>query len=206
MEKDFLYLAAFKIGTRSLGPGYRSVLWVQGCPFSCKGCIAPDWTKPGGTPYSIEEVVNLVLADPLIEGLTISGGEPMLQAAVLYKLLKILKQSRKEFNVICFTGFLYKNLIQKPPNPIVPKFLEEIDVLIDGPYIEKLNDNIGLRGSANQKIYYLTDKLSQEDFNHMPRKIEISLEEGEAFIIGIPPKHFSPAWDQAMVNVQGVSK
>jgi len=202
MIKDcLLHLAAKKIGTFSLGPGYRAVIWVQGCPFHCKGCISPEWIRPGGIETDIEEIARLIIEEPQIDGLTISGGEPMMQASPLYHLIKLLRESRTNLNVICFTGFRYQDLIKTPPSPMVINFLDEIDVLIDGPYIASKNDNNGLRGSSNQKIYYLSDKLIDFDFNLNPRKIEIDLYDGEAFIVGIPPKHFNPAWDQAMMSI-----
>jgi len=201
MKSNQLILAALKIGTHALGPGYRAVIWVQGCPFLCKGCISPEWIEPGGVETSIEEIARQILADSSIDGLTISGGEPMMQARPLYNLIKFLKKAKRDLNVICFTGYRYQDLMNKEPSPMVRKFLNEIDILIDGPYVAAKNDNMGLRGSSNQKVHYLSEALKEHDFDHNPRKIEIDLLEGEAFIIGIPPRHFTPAWDQAMVSI-----
>jgi anaerobic ribonucleoside-triphosphate reductase activating protein len=201
MKSNQLFLAALKIGTHALGPGYRAVIWVQGCPFHCKGCISPEWIEPGGVLTDIDEIARQILEQSSIDGLTISGGEPMMQASPLYKLLRILKKAKQDLNVICFTGFRYQDLMNTPPSPMVRNFLNEIDVLIDGPYIAVKNDNIGLRGSSNQTIHFLSDALKDQDFEHNPRKIEIDLYDGEAFIVGIPPKQFNPAWDQAMVSI-----
>ncbi len=125
----------------------------------------------------------------------------MMQASPLSKLIGILKKAKPKLNVICFTGYRYQDLMEKPPSPKVREFLNEIDVLIDGPYIAVKNDNIGLRGSSNQTFHFLSDALKGHDFENQPRKIEIDLFDGEAFIIGIPPRHFTPAWDQAMVSI-----
>ena len=125
----------------------------------------------------------------------------MMQASPLYSLLKILKSTKRELNVICFTGYRYKDLMEKPPSPRVRDFLNEIDVLIDGPYIASKNDNIGLRGSSNQTFHFLSDAMKGNDFENRPRKIEIDLYDGEAFIVGIPSRNFNPAWDQAMMSI-----
>ena len=130
----------------------------------------------------------------------------MLQASPLFYLCQKLKEVRSNFNIICFTGFLYKNLLKKPPSSMVNEFLGEIDVLIDGPYIERLNDNKGLRGSANQRIYYLSNKLISFGLENQSRKLEIDVTDGEAFIVGIPAIQFSPAWEVAMEEVQGVER
>jgi anaerobic ribonucleoside-triphosphate reductase activating protein len=201
MKSNHLFLAAMKIGTHALGPGYRAVIWVQGCPFQCKGCISPEWIKPGGSATDIEDIAHQILKVPSIEGLTLSGGEPMMQASSLYNLIKILKSTKRDLNVICFTGYRYKDLMEKHPSPRVREFLNEIDVLIDGPYIASKNDNIGLRGSSNQTIHFLSDAIKGYDFENRPRKIEIDLYDGEAFIVGIPSKNFNPAWDQAMMSI-----
>jgi len=200
-KNDFLYLAALKLGTYSLGPGYRAAIWVQGCPFHCKGCISPEWIVPGGVLTDIEDIAHRILDEPAIDGLTISGGEPMMQTSPLYRLTRVLKRAKRDFNVICFTGYRIQDLMNKPPSPRVRNFLNEIDVLIDGPYIAAKNDNIGLRGSSNQTIHFLSDALKEHDFEHNPRKIEIDLLDGEAFIVGIPPRQLNPAWDQAMVSI-----
>jgi anaerobic ribonucleoside-triphosphate reductase activating protein len=201
MKSDHLFLAAMKIGTHALGPGYRAVIWVQGCPFHCNGCISPQWIVPGGTETDISEIICKILEEPSLDGLTISGGEPMMQALPLYRLIRNLKKARRDFNVICFTGYRYQDLMKSPPSNMVGKLLKEIDVLIDGPYVASKNDNIGLRGSSNQTIHFLSEALKDQDFEHHPRKIEIDVYDGEAFIIGIPPRNFTPAWDQAMDRI-----
>jgi anaerobic ribonucleoside-triphosphate reductase activating protein len=201
MKSNQLFLAALKLGTHALGPGYRAVIWVQGCPFHCNGCISPEWIVPGGLLTDIDEIARRILDESDIEGITISGGEPMMQAYPLYKLLRILKKEKRDFNVICFTGYRFQDLKLKPPSRSVRNFLNEIDVLIDGPYVAAKNDNIGLRGSSNQTIHYLSEALKDHDFVNDSRKIEIDLYDGEAFIVGIPPRQLNPAWEQAMVSI-----
>ncbi len=187
-DSAFLNIAALCLSTQALGPGIRAAVWVQGCPFHCPGCIAPDWI-----PYKEARLVTPtklaaeLLSEPEVTGLTISGGEPMIQAICLSELVRIAR-SEKELDVICFTGYRYEQLIKFPKETGVPDFLKEIDVLIDGPYIQALNTGIGLRGSENQNFIYLTDRLGFFDFQSTPRRLEINILENEILMVGIPPK------------------
>lgn len=199
---DRLNVAAVCSGTLALGPGLRSVVWVQGCTFHCPGCIAPDWIplKPANliTP---ESLVNELLKNPDITGLTFSGGEPMLQAAALARVAW-LARAQREINIICFTGYQRAQLEKHPPVPGVEDLLSQVDVLIDGPYIEKLNDNQGMRGSSNQHIHYLTTRLKQADFEHGPRRSEIRLNHGQALMVGVPGRQMGEAFNRAVDQVR----
>jgi anaerobic ribonucleoside-triphosphate reductase activating protein len=195
---DILNIAATCGATRSLGPGVRSVVWVQGCAFHCPGCVAPDWIplQPARLVQP-ETLVKELLADPRVTGLTFSGGEPMLQASGLAALAR-LARSRANLNIICFTGFQFEQLVKYPPVPGVSDLLEQVDVLIDGPYIERLNDNRGMRGSRNQRIIHLSGRLAQEDFENYPRRAEIHLRDGQAMLVGVPPLRMKEAFHQAV--------
>lgn len=187
MEEYINILDLCETGTKELGPGNRYVIWVQGCPFNCKGCITPE-----GIPIvennlvEISEITSAICANEEITGITISGGEPFMQASKLTKILSVVKTVRPELNVIVFSGFKLKELDWVEAK----EFLELIDVLIDGKYIEKLNDNKGLRGSSNQKINYLTDKLKHHKkyFEERERNIEIHVFNHHQTIIGVPNK------------------
>ena len=152
MDELFLNIADLCPSTRALGPGLRAALWVQGCPIHCKGCIAPDWIPfKKAHLLSPGEAAERLLQDETIEGITISGGEPMLQAVGLAAMLRIVR-SIKNLHVICFTGFRYEHLLGWNENRKIADLLDEIDVLIDGPYVEKLNDGLTFAGSSNQRI------------------------------------------------------
>jgi anaerobic ribonucleoside-triphosphate reductase activating protein len=174
--------------TKALGPGLRAVVWVQGCCFRCPGCIAPEWI-----PYRIanlvspESLAEKLLTNPEVEGFTFSGGEPMLQAAGLATLAQIARK-KQDISIICYTGFPLERLQENPPAPGVPDLLSQIDVLIDGPYVDTLNDERGLRGSTNQRIHFLSDRLKGFDFEACPRTVEIHILEGEALLVGVPSK------------------
>lgn len=183
-----LNMAAFCTGTHSLGPGLRAAIWVQGCQLSCSGCIAPEWIplKPAQI-VTIESIAKVLTELPTLDGLTISGGEPMLQPEALGLLVSQVRRFRS-INVICFSGFIYEHLKQYPLDSGVSKFLREVDVLIDGPYQKNSNNDTGLRGSANQQIHHLTPALQMYDLSSWPRSIEIFIRQQEMLIAGIPPK------------------
>ncbi|HET9590991.1 MAG TPA: 4Fe-4S single cluster domain-containing protein, partial [Anaerolineales bacterium] len=98
-RSKILNIASFSTQTRALGPGLRAVVWVQGCPFHCRGCIAPEWIpfQPAVQMTPRELVDRLLVAD--ISGLTFSGGEPMEQAAGLAEVARLVKD-RREVDII----------------------------------------------------------------------------------------------------------
>jgi anaerobic ribonucleoside-triphosphate reductase activating protein len=191
-------LAATCVGTRALGPGLRSVVWVQGCPFRCRGCIAPDWIpmRPARevTPAALADEL---LSDPAVTGLTFSGGEPMMQASELAEVARTARRKR-DVSLICFTGYRLATLRSRPPAPGVAELLEQIDVLIDGLYIESKNDDRGLRGSDNQRVHHLTDRLAATDhqLTSGPRRSEIRLRDRYALLVGVPAIKVAGVFDQ----------
>jgi anaerobic ribonucleoside-triphosphate reductase activating protein len=196
-----LNIAAMACCTQALGPGMRAVVWVQGCPLNCRGCLAPEWIPfvPATlmTPRQILERLDLAQ----ISGLTFSGGEPMEQAAGLAALIRAARQSR-DLDLICFTGYRYERLQNNPPNAGVPELLAEVDVLIDGPFVQSRNDSVGLRGSSNQRVIHLTSRLKEYDFESSTRKLEITVTDGELALIGIPTPGVLSALKRADVSME----
>jgi anaerobic ribonucleoside-triphosphate reductase activating protein len=121
----------------------------------------------------------------VITGLTFSGGEPMMQAAGLAELARVARQ-QKDLDIICFTGFRYERLLKNPPAPGISDLLAQVDVLVDGPFVQSLHDSIGLRGSSNQRIIHLTSRLKEYGLESQARKVEITIRDGELGLIGIP--------------------
>ena len=185
--------------TRTLGPGQRFVLWVQGCCFRCPGCVSPDWIpQKQANLIDPQQLATTILSVPGIEGLTVSGGEPMLQANALSELFTYLRQQR-DLSIICFTGFTLVQLRAKD-DPHLNRVLALIDVLIDGQYISELNDNKGWRGSSNQIVHHLSKRhLSEASlFTDRKRDVEIHVREESALMIGVPPKNFPEAFRKAV--------
>ena len=133
------------------GPGLRLAVFVQGCPHHCEGCHNPEtWSFDGGYDGSAEEIFSRLRRNPILSGVTFSGGEPFSQAAELVPLARRIKDAGYELAV--YTGFTFEELLASP-DEAVRALLELADVLVDGPF-EKANRNLDLkfRGSANQRI------------------------------------------------------
>ncbi|MEV0544355.1 4Fe-4S single cluster domain-containing protein [Nocardia salmonicida] len=189
MHGELLNIAMTSTATNTLGPGRRAVVWVQGCPFTCRGCVAPEWIPMmPRRSVSPTELAEELLALPDIGGLTLSGGEPMMQAAQLAALVRQIR-SNADLTIICFTGFTLARLRSNPPNPGVADLLAVVDVLIDGRYVAGRDDGRGLRGSDNQVVHYLTDRLREcdYDFEHRARTAELQIDERSVTVVGVPP-------------------
>jgi len=188
MSGPFINLASFISKTESLGPGQRAVIWVQGCPFRCAGCIVPEWQKDiPNQKVAVETLAGWILESPGISGLTISGGEPLLQAKALVQLIRLVRQQRN-LDVISYTGYTFGQLLNRIPLfPEIGEYLDSIDVLIDGLYIRSMDDNRGLRGSSNQRIHFLTPRLASFDFENTPRRVDFFIQNHELTLAGIPP-------------------
>jgi len=199
----YLNIAATVAGTQALGPGLRAVVWVQGCCFNCPGCISPEWIpKHLARVVRPEDLAVELMARTDIDGLTFSGGEPMLQAAGLARLVQTARMQR-DLSVISFSGFTLEQLRQKQDKmPGVAEFLGEIDVLIDSLYLANQNDNQGMRGSANQHIHYLSGRLRDYDFNKQTRQSEIHIGDGYAFLVGVPAPEVLASFNQALEQAQ----
>lgn len=196
-----LNIAAIAARTQALGPGTRAAVWVQGCPLHCPGCLAPNWIPfVPATQLMPEEVLERLDLNN-ITGMTFSGGEPMGQAAGLAALIRLARQN-KDLDLICFTGYRYERLLRNPPNHGVVELLAEVDVLIDGPFIQALNDSVGLRGSSNQRVIHLTSKLRDHDFESQTRNIEITVADGELAFIGIPTPDILSAMERANLDIE----
>ena len=135
------------------GPGIRFVIFMQGCPHNCYGCHNPDTHDPnGGYDMSIDEIVTKISNNPLIDGVTISGGEPFWQADKLIKLVYKLKEMK--YNILVYSGYTFEELVEKAKkDQNIKNLLLTIDTLIDGPFeLEKKDYNLDFRGSSNQRV------------------------------------------------------
>lgn len=134
------------------GPGIRFVIFTQGCLHGCKGCHNPQTHDfNSGKDVNIDEIVNKIKEDPLLKGVTLSGGEPFMQAGKLAKLIH--KLSDTKLDIITYTGFKYEEIIKNANDE--NKFyelLDRTDILIDGKFEEdKKDENLMYRGSSNQR-------------------------------------------------------
>ena len=131
------------------GEGIRTVIWTQGCSHNCKGCHNPSTHDfKGGFSVDISEINDEISRLEGQEGITFSGGDPMFQAEACTEIAKFAKEMG--LDIWCYTGFKFEDLINIPK---FKRFLEYIDVLVDGKFIEEEKSlNLDFRGSRNQRI------------------------------------------------------
>ena len=141
------------------GPGIRLTLFTQGCPHHCPGCHNPQtWAFEGGTPVSVDEIMQQIKRNPLLKGVTFSGGEPLAQAAALLSLAEEIRNLGLELAI--YTGYTFEQLWNEQ-DPAVIQLLSLADTLIDGPFImAQRNLELNFRGSANQRIINLPKSLA----------------------------------------------
>ena len=138
------------------GPGFRTAIYCAGCPNHCPGCHNPQsWDIQNGTKTSTDEIMKEIMSDPFAN-VTFTGGDPMFQPEGFKELAQeIHKVSNK--TIWCYTGYKFENL-QKNPQQLA--LLQQIDVLVDGPFIEALRDkDLFFRGSSNQRIINVRKSL-----------------------------------------------
>ena len=139
------------------GPGVRFVIFVQGCPHHCPGCHNPgSHDLCGGTMSSTLELWNEIRRDPLLTGVTFSGGEPFLWADELAEIGKAAAD--KGLDVMTYTGYTYEQVLEMAEtDPGVKRLLTVTNYLVDGRFEEELRDlSLKYRGSSNQRILDVT--------------------------------------------------
>lgn len=144
------------------GPGIRFVVFAQGCPHQCIGCHNPQsWPFDGGFIAQPRQIIEEMLKNPLVKGLTISGGEPFCQSAAMAQLAQAARQNG--FDVITYTGFTFEKLLEQvKTDPAVLELLCYTDILIDGPFIQDLKSyELRFKGSSNQRMIDVKPSLEQ---------------------------------------------
>lgn len=142
------------------GPGLRLTVFTQGCPHHCPGCHNPHTHDfSGGYDCTVESIVAAFDANPLLAGITLSGGEPFERAGELIPLAQQIRDRGK--NVYCYTGYTLEQLLERQ-DADTSHLLGLIDVLIDGPYRQAERDlKLRFRGSRNQRVLDLPCSLSE---------------------------------------------
>lgn len=142
------------------GPGLRYVVFIQGCSHNCFGCHNPDTHDPNdGRDVEIADILTELLSNPIINGLTISGGEPFDQAKECAELAYFARYYK--VNVWVYTGYRFEDLLRNH-NPSVEQLLRCTDVLVDGPYIQTLKSyEARFRGSKNQRLINVPESLKK---------------------------------------------
>ena len=144
------------------GPGIRRVFFAQGCKHNCKGCFNPDTHDfSGGEEKGINELIEDTINNPIIKGVTFSGGDPWEQAD---KFAYMAKEFRKRgLNIWSYTGYTFEYITENVYNREGwRELLENIDVLVDGKFEEdKTQNGLKFRGSANQRIIDVNKTLKE---------------------------------------------
>lgn len=179
-----LNLHAILPRSRANGPGVRMTLWFQGCTLGCVGCFNPEThSSEPKVLMSVDDLVARVVAEQgEIEGISISGGEPLQQAEGLLKLVSQVRTA--ELSVLLFSGY---DLTEIQALPLGPEILAGLDVLIAGRYDDRLHLAQSLRGSSNQQIHLLTDRYSMADVERTP-PAEVHIDRaGNVVVSGVRP-------------------
>lgn len=143
------------------GPGLRFTVFCQGCPHGCEGCHNPATHDfEGGYDCEISKIIAAVDENPLLDGVTFSGGEPMCQPEAFTVLAEELK--KRNLNIMIYTGYTYEELLKlAETRPAVGKLLELADYLVDGRFILAQRDlTLPFRGSTNQRILDMKQTLA----------------------------------------------
>lgn len=135
------------------GPGIRFVLFVQGCPHACPGCHnmhTHDFA--GGYEADMETILSAIRQNPLISGITFSGGEPFCQAGALCELGERIREMGKP--ILIYSGYTFEQLVgMSEEDPDILRLMQLASILVDGRYIEQKRDlSLRFRGSSNQRI------------------------------------------------------
>jgi len=185
-----LNLAGFFPKTDCLGPGSRCILWVQGCRKRCRDCITPEM-QPLVERHviSVQRLSQAILAIDGICGITVVGGEPMLQAKALSRLFELVSADG-HLGTMVYTGYSIEEL-KCLNHQDVERLLSLTDLLVDGEYRSVLDRGQKWRGSENQRFQFFTERYRSYDQvkTQSGRDLEVHMDEsGEYLILGIPPR------------------
>lgn len=145
------------------GPGMRFTVFVQGCPHRCEGCHNPQTHDfDGGRDVTLQSLLDEIAKNPLLDGVTFSGGEPFCQAEKLYRLALEIKKIG--MNIIVYTGYTFEYLTEKADGKnFFGELLSVADYLVDGPFqLDKRDILLKFKGSSNQRIIDVQKSLAEK--------------------------------------------
>ena len=141
------------------GPGLRYCVFTQGCIHHCLGCHNPkSHDLYGGYLKEVDEIIQEISQNPLLDGVTISGGEPFLQPLPLIELVSKVKQTH--LHIMIYSGYTYEEILNLGENE--RKLLSLCDTLVDGRFVLSLRSlTLLYKGSSNQRIIDISSSLRQ---------------------------------------------
>lgn len=185
MDRGNLRLHYFLPFSRSNGPGNRAVIWFQGCSLDCPGCFNPEAhsSRKGKLVKTDQLFKKIQKQGNAIEGITISGGEPLQQ---MRPLLNLLGRVRKETNlsVLLFTGYSWEEVGRMKDSP---ELLRCVDILIAGRYDRTRRVARNMVSSANKTLHFLSGRYTEKDLKKIPIFEVVITEEGRVITSGIDP-------------------
>jgi anaerobic ribonucleoside-triphosphate reductase activating protein len=172
------FIHATEPRSRANGPGTRFVVWMQGCTLACPGCFNPATHALGGEELEIDALLARIPAG--VDGLTISGGEPLEQPAATLALLRGARA--RGLSTLIFSGFTIDEIRAREP-----AVLDTLDVLVDGRYVARERLGAGLRGSSNQRIHLLSDRHTLAEVEATPVAEVRIAPDGSVVLTGVAP-------------------
>lgn len=159
--KKYVRLAGIAYESLVNGPGMRRVYFAQGCSHNCKGCFNKETHDfNGGELKDIDKLIEDALSNPMLKGITFSGGDPLEQAESFSYMARKFKASG--LNIWCYTGYTFEKVLENmKKNNYLKELINNIDVLVDGPFeIENKKEGLKFKGSSNQRIIDVKGSLS----------------------------------------------
>lgn len=138
------------------GPGIRIAVFTQGCPHHCPGCHNAHTHDPlGGRDADTDEIFERIAKNPLLSGITLTGGEPFVQCEAMAEIARRAKE--RHLHVMAYSGYLFEQLLARPE---AVEVLKNCDLLVDGPFIlSERSLDLTFRGSKNQRIINVPESL-----------------------------------------------
>ncbi|WP_171117643.1 4Fe-4S single cluster domain-containing protein [Streptomyces sp. Z423-1] len=179
-----LRIHGFEPYSAANGPGVRAVVWVQGCTLGCPGCFNPETHARGGAETPVDDLFERIrgLGDR-IEGVTISGGEPLQQREPVLRLLGRIR-AETSLSAVLFTGYRWPEVARMPE---LAALRDRVDVLLAGRYEAGRRIARGLRGSANKTLHLFGDRYTPHDLDAVPDAEVVIHPDGRLTLTGIDP-------------------